>query len=652
MAGTTISKGFRLSTPRHHPESSWPTLAVVTILSIHLLVLMEWIFFVTKPSFLAVLDTGQRLVVLGLTPLPLLALATGLLIPLALAARLLRKRPRAACWFGRVAKLVPAFILGALVMLMVDNFSNTVLGWSLQRSAGFTRIVAVILVLCAFGLGFHTSGSWFRFFACRLGLGAGMAGLCLAASLATLVIVGGGRTSPGELGPVQRDNLTDPLPNILLLGSDGLSATHLSAYGYERATTPYLEELVPFSLFCENSFANCDNTTGSLASMLTGRLPTETRVTYPPDILSGEQAFQHLPGLLEGLGYFTEQICIRHYGDAFDVNMREGFDRAAFRDRGTAQASSRLVDWVGQEAGLFTETISDRIVVRLAHTAGLGALPSAFEEAVHADRLTGHTDAERYNGLVEVLSTAPAPFFVHTHFMATHGGHFSPSSPHFSEGKNQEQDWMTDFYDDAILEFDVAVGDLVETLRERGVLDNTLIIIYSDHGMHSNARLRTPLMFLFPGGKPTGRITTNVQNLDIAPTIVDFLGLEVPAWMHGRSLLEDASDAARPVFSTGFRVDALRRVVPDGPFEVDAKAAGPPFFSMGRVGMIVGQRVYSLDLVHPGLTVHDLSDHTSPLLESDLPTAESAGKILVDHLRERGWDVTGLPAPLPPGDRR
>ena len=106
MAGTTISKGFRLSTPRHHPESSWPTLAVVTILSIHLLVLMEWIFFVTKPSFLAVLDTGQRLVVLGLTPLPLLVLATGLLIPLALAARLLRKRRRAACWFGRVAKLV------------------------------------------------------------------------------------------------------------------------------------------------------------------------------------------------------------------------------------------------------------------------------------------------------------------------------------------------------------------------------------------------------------------------------------------------------------------------------------------------------------------------------------------------------------------
>ena len=78
---------------------------------------------------------------------------------------------------------------------------------------------------------------------------------------------------------------------------------------------------------------------------------------------------------------------------------------------------------------------------------------------------------------------------------------------------------MVDFYDDAIREFDGAVGELVEILRARGVLGNTLIIIYSDHGMGSNARLRTPLMFLFPGGELTGGVSTNVQNLDIAPRL-------------------------------------------------------------------------------------------------------------------------------------
>lgn len=636
-----------MSATRQHPGTSWPTLAVVTLFSIYLLVLMEWLFFVTKPSFLAALDPGSRLVVLALTPLPMLLLAAFLLIPLALTGRLLRQRPGAARWIYRAAILVPAAILGSLFMLMVDNFSNTMLGWSLQRSAGFTRVVAVILVAGAFILGFRTANRWLRFFAGRLRLGAGAAGLCLAVSLATLLAAGGGHSSSRDLGLAGLDGLADPLPNILLLGSDGLSAKHLSAYGYERATTPYLEKLVPYSLFCENSFSNCDHTTGSLSSMLTGRLPTETRVTYPPDILTGDQSYLHLPGLLKQLGYFTEQICIRHYGDAFDVNMRDGFDRAAFRDRETAQASSRWVGLVGQEANLFSETIADRIGVRLAHTVGLGTLPSAFEEAVHAERLDGDTDAERYSGLVETLNNAPEPFFVHTHFMSTHGGVFHPTSPHFSAGKTQVRDWMIDFYDDAILEFDQALGELIETLRTRGVLESTLIIIYSDHGMSSNARLRTPLMFLFPSGERAGRLTGNVQNLDIAPTIVDFLGLKVPDWMHGRSLLGKQGDRARPVFSTGFRGDVLRRIVPDGPFEVDASAAGPPFYSMGRVGMIIGQRVYSLDLVHPELAVHDLDDHTAPLSETELPPAAAAAATLYDHLRERGWDLTGLPDPEP-----
>ncbi len=647
MVPVPHAKGVPLSLSRPASVFSWSALAVGTILAIQLLVLMEWVFFVTKPSFLAVLGAGRRIQVLGITPVPFYLATAGLFFLLGLAALLFRSRPRAATLIRRGGSLIPAAILGALFLLMIDNFANTVTGWSVERSSGMGRVVAIILVVGAFWLGWRTAGAWLKFFSVHRLLGTSLAGICLAFSLIALVTAGPGRDNFGEIAPARIKNLRDPLPNILLLGSDGLSAEHLSAYGYERATSPYLEELIPFSLFCENSFANCDHTTGSLTSMLTGRLPTETRVTYPPDILTGDQAYRHLPGLLKQLGYFSEQICIRHYGDAFDVNMRQSFDRAAFRDRRTAQASSRLVRWASQEAGLFAETITDRIGVRVAHTAGLGTLPSAYEEAVHAGRLTGHTDAERYDGLVETLSQAPEPFFVHTHFMATHGGHFSPSEPHFSAGQNQDRDWMINFYDDAILEFDGAVGELVETLRERGVLGNTLIIIYSDHGMSSNARLRTPLMFLFPGGEWAGKISNNVQNLDIAPTIVDFLGLEVPDWMHGRSLFEDQGIASRPIFSTGFRDDALRRIVPKGPFEIDAALAGPPFFSMGRVGMVIGQRVYSLDLVHPGLTFHDLADHTAPLSEADLPSAASASAILVDHLRERGWDVSGLPDPVP-----
>ncbi len=234
----------------HRPShTSWPALAVTTILSIQLLVFMEWVFFVTKPSFLAVLETERRLVVLGLTPLPILVLATMLLVPLALASLALRRRPKAEQMVSRAGVLAPAAILGALFVLMADNFSNTMLGWSIESSAGFGRIVAVVVVLGSFVLGMLTALRWLKYFTSRLRLGGLFAGILLAASLITLAGAGGGQVSHLDINPGQLKNLADPLPNILLLGGDGLNADHLSAYGYERETTPDLEELSPYSLF-------------------------------------------------------------------------------------------------------------------------------------------------------------------------------------------------------------------------------------------------------------------------------------------------------------------------------------------------------------------------------------------------------------------
>ena len=91
----------------------------------------------------------------------------------------------------------------------------------------------------------------------------------------------------------------DNLPNIILLGSDGLNADNMSVYGYDKDTTPRLRELAQTSLVAENAFTNAGNTAGSVVSILSGKLPTQTRVLYPPDILTDLAAFQHLPGILK-----------------------------------------------------------------------------------------------------------------------------------------------------------------------------------------------------------------------------------------------------------------------------------------------------------------------------------------------------------------
>lgn len=91
-------------------------------------------------------------------------------------------------------------------------------------------------------------------------------------------------------------------PNIFLLTADGLNADHMSVYGYDRDTTPFLKSISSELMILENHFTNSSATSGSIISIFTGKYPADTRVLYPPDILDDKDAFQRLPGILRSLG--------------------------------------------------------------------------------------------------------------------------------------------------------------------------------------------------------------------------------------------------------------------------------------------------------------------------------------------------------------
>jgi arylsulfatase A-like enzyme len=82
---------------------------------------------------------------------------------------------------------------------------------------------------------------------------------------------------------------------------------------------------------------------------------------------------------------------------------------------------------------------------------------------------------------------------------------------------------MTDFYDDAILNFDHQTEKIVEYLKENGEFDNTLLVIYSDHGQHWTITDKLPLIIHIPEDAYQGILTANTQNVDIAPTILDYM---------------------------------------------------------------------------------------------------------------------------------
>ena len=145
---------------------------------------------------------------------------------------------------------------------------------------------------------------------------------------------------PPDLMPEIAGQTAAGRPNILLLGSDGLNMNRTSLDGYERDTTPFLARFARQALVFENAFPNGASTASSTTSMLTGRLPAENGVIYPPDIARGDAVYQHLPGLLRRLGYRTGQISIRWYADSAPRKARGPSRRRSSRRRPTVRSTS------------------------------------------------------------------------------------------------------------------------------------------------------------------------------------------------------------------------------------------------------------------------------------------------------------------------
>ena len=110
-------------------------LFLLTLLAACASVFFEWLFLVTKPSFMSILGFPQKLEILVFSSLLLYALSALFLIPLALAGWLpvTRKSGRVLVAIGAV---VPGVILGSLTLLLLDNFTYTVFSFGIVTSQG------------------------------------------------------------------------------------------------------------------------------------------------------------------------------------------------------------------------------------------------------------------------------------------------------------------------------------------------------------------------------------------------------------------------------------------------------------------------------------------------------------------------------------
>jgi arylsulfatase A-like enzyme len=605
---------------------------------------MEWLFFVTKPSFMSGMSLWDQIRILLLSAFGSAILPLLLIVLLGILAYVFQN-DTVSRFLIAVAIFVPALVLSALILLLVDNFTYTVFEFGIVSTerlsrAGYGFLFALLCAFAYYRMRLYVRSRQWKKYPVKRNQRILLAALLFFSGILSLVSMRSSRTSQTLVVASQRGGL----PDIILLGSDGLDATHLSAYGYERDTTPNIRSRLSSALVAENAFSNAGTTAGSIASILTGKMPIETRVIYPPDILNGEDAYQHLPGILKRLGYHTVDLSVPYFGDALTLNMQAGFDIANERSGADPIIVKTSRALGGGDTAYFVDTMRQRISDRLLHIFFLWPMINPYETVIEPARRAD--EQKRFDGLISVLESSTEPVFLHVHMLGTHGPRFEIRQQVFSTNQAQEKDWMLDFYDDAILSFDQYVGELFAYLSDSDRLEDTIFIVYSDHGRRWTIHQRVPLLFWFPEGEYHGRIPGNVQNIDIAPTLLDYLGVPIPEWMQGRSLIRENLATPEHVFSAS--VDSnLIEVTKEGLWAVETARSSPPFYQLGYVGLVLCDQWYELYVQDPSLRYGTVQGHTGACDRRTAPTPGQARQILLDHLFQSGYDVSAFPESIP-----
>jgi arylsulfatase A-like enzyme/tetratricopeptide (TPR) repeat protein len=283
--------------------------------------------------------------------------------------------------------------------------------------------------------------------------------------------------------------------NVLLITLDTTRADHLPAYGYKNVKTPGFDRLAETSLIFEDAIAHVPLTLPSHASILTGQLPIGHGVRDNEGFVV-DPKIPTLASILKGRGYATGAFVSAFVLDS-RWGLNQGFD--SYFDRFNP----------------YREVNRDDIQRRAEETE------SEVEKWLPANK--DHR------------------FFCWVHFYDPHEP-YDPPEPYAST-------YASNRYDGEIAYMDQYVGKLLAKLDELRVSDRTLVVVTGDHGeglgehderTHGmflySTTLQVPLLIRVPGGKQR-RIHGIVRHVDLAPTILDFLGISPGGEMQGSSLI-------------------------------------------------------------------------------------------------------------------
>ncbi len=289
-----------------------------------------------------------------------------------------------------------------------------------------------------------------------------------------------------------------PALNVVLITIDTLRADHVGCYGYQQIKTPNIDGLAADGVRFERAFAVVPVTLPSHTSMLTG--------TYP--MLSGMHDFSGnklsplqptLASVLKQAGYQTGAVVASAVLDS-RFGLNQGFD-FYYDHFDFSRLDESNLDEMERPGNVVADVTLDWLA-----------------------------------------KNSQKKFFLWMHLYDPHFP-YHPPEPYSSEYAAQP-------YDGEIAFADEQVGRLLRFLKEKGIYQNTLIVLCGDHGeslgehgekTHGffiyNATMHVPLIIRLPENAAARTVADPVSLVDLMPTVLGAVGLEVPSQVQGRSLL-------------------------------------------------------------------------------------------------------------------
>jgi arylsulfatase A-like enzyme len=426
---------------------------------------------------------------------------------------------------------------------------------------------------------------------------------------------------------------------------DALSAEDMSVYKYHLRTTPNLEEFARSSYVFDNMFSNGNWTRPSVASLLIGVRPSTHRLISRSNfnnISFNVNKQQNLPFYLKQNGYECYAVVSNlSYAHPRANNTIESFDSTPY--------DTISVNYIKDAKRSYFLYFTSKYFNKLGSNANMWFFDIVEDYAQWANEsLLQLFGSDRWD--TETPFSADVPFalardilsrkqksnlFIWIHIYPPHDPYLPPSSFRHSflkerifenrktntvnsgrmsrlSDNKQNLNKLRLRYDENILYADAAFGDFLQFLKNSGYYENSIIMLSADHGEsfehghlgHGGPHLyqqlvHIPLLIHLPGQSQGKRVSSNMEHVDIAPTILDLIGMEIPSWMEGETM--------KKAMLGGYVTTRPKYFM-----ELDGNGKDGPL-KKGTIGVTVGEFKYIYSLSNRTEELYDIKNDTAEL---------------------------------------